>query len=81
MKRHAPRKCVYHFGPSTDYVGGMASVIAMLVTQKIGAERVKPVDKLVLGLLNDTWGLVMLALKPRQMRMLLNPGASSPLTM
>ncbi len=29
---------VYHFGPSTDHVGGMASVIAMLVRHSVGAE-------------------------------------------
>jgi glycosyltransferase involved in cell wall biosynthesis len=28
----------YHFGPSTEYVGGMASVIATLVDLKLGAE-------------------------------------------
>lgn len=49
MKRHAPGTCAYHFGPSTDYVGGMASVIAMLVTQKIGAERVIAVPTWVPG--------------------------------
>jgi glycosyltransferase involved in cell wall biosynthesis len=30
--------CVYHFGPSIDYVGGMASVISMLVTHSLGAD-------------------------------------------
>jgi glycosyltransferase involved in cell wall biosynthesis len=49
MKRNAPTTCAYHFGPSTDYVGGMASVIAMLVTQKIGAERVVAVPTWVPG--------------------------------
>jgi glycosyltransferase involved in cell wall biosynthesis len=49
MKRHALVTCVYHFGPSTDYVGGMASVIAMLVTQKIGAERAIAVPTWVPG--------------------------------
>lgn len=29
---------VYHFGPSTNYIGGMASAIAMLVTHNAGAE-------------------------------------------
>jgi glycosyltransferase involved in cell wall biosynthesis len=32
-------RTVYHFGPSTDYVGGMASVIAMLVTHDLGAAK------------------------------------------
>ncbi len=41
--------CVYHFGPSTDYVGGMASVIAMLTTHQIGAERVIAVPTWVPG--------------------------------
>ena len=49
MKSHAPTTCAYHFGPSTDYVGGMASVIAMLVTQQIGAERVIAVPTWVPG--------------------------------
>ena len=49
MKRHSPETCAYHFGPSTDHVGGMASVIAMLVTQKIGAERVMAVPTWVPG--------------------------------
>jgi glycosyltransferase involved in cell wall biosynthesis len=31
--------CAYHFGPSTEYVGGMASVIATLVTHSLGVEK------------------------------------------
>jgi glycosyltransferase involved in cell wall biosynthesis len=38
MKRHAWVTHVYHFGPSTSYVGGMASVIAMLVRHNLGAK-------------------------------------------
>jgi glycosyltransferase involved in cell wall biosynthesis len=38
MNEHASVTCVYHFGPSTSYVGGMASVIAMLVTRNLGAD-------------------------------------------
>ncbi len=49
MKSHAPTTSAYHFGPSIDYVGGMASVIAMLVTQQIGAERVIGVSTWVPG--------------------------------
>ena len=33
----------YHFGPSTEYVGGMASVIATLVDLKLGADVVRAV--------------------------------------
>jgi glycosyltransferase involved in cell wall biosynthesis len=34
---------VHHFGPSTDYVGGMASVISTLVDLKLGADVVRAV--------------------------------------
>jgi glycosyltransferase involved in cell wall biosynthesis len=40
---------VYHFGPSTAYVGGMASVIAMLVTYNVGAEKAIAVPTWVPG--------------------------------
>jgi glycosyltransferase involved in cell wall biosynthesis len=49
MKNHASVTCVYHFGPSTDYVGGMASVIAMLVTHNLGAARAIAVPTWVPG--------------------------------
>ncbi len=49
MKRHAPVTCVYHFGPSTEHVGGMASVIAMLVTHSVGAEKAVAVPTWIPG--------------------------------
>lgn len=36
-------QAVYHFGPSTEYVGGMASVISTLVDLKLGADDVRAV--------------------------------------
>jgi glycosyltransferase involved in cell wall biosynthesis len=41
--------CVYHFGPSTAYVGGMGSVIAMLVAYNVGAEQAIAVPTWVPG--------------------------------
>ncbi len=49
MTKHASVKCVYHFGPSTNYVGGMASVITMMVKYKLGAERAIAVPTWVPG--------------------------------
>ena len=39
MSRRPAVTRVYHFGPSVSYVGGMASVITMLVTRNLGAEK------------------------------------------
>lgn len=49
MTRYAPTRCAYHFGPSISYVGGMASVIATLVTHNLGAERAIAVPTWVPG--------------------------------
>src|SRR5277367_3967885 len=49
MTRHVRTKCVYHFGPSVDYVGGMASVIGMLAEHNLGAERAVAVPTWVPG--------------------------------
>ncbi len=49
MSRRTSAKRVYHFGPSTDYVGGMASVIAMLAGHSIGAESAVAVPTWVPG--------------------------------
>lgn len=49
MNRETPVTCVYHFGPSTDYVGGMASVIAMLVTHGLGVAKATAVPTWVPG--------------------------------
>lgn len=43
------RSRVYHFGPSTSYVGGMASVIATLVEYSLGAESAVAVPTWVPG--------------------------------
>lgn len=40
---------VYHFGPSTKYVGGMASVIAILAARSVGAEEASAVPTWVPG--------------------------------
>ena len=48
MKR-SPATCVYHFGPSTSYVGGMASVIAVLTAHNLGADRAISVPTWVPG--------------------------------
>ncbi len=49
MKRATSETCAYHFGPSTDYVGGMASVISTLVAMRLGAEKVMAVPTWVPG--------------------------------
>lgn len=49
MSSPAPASAVYHFGPSTEHVGGMASVIAMLVSNSLGAERASAVPTWVPG--------------------------------
>jgi glycosyltransferase involved in cell wall biosynthesis len=49
VNTQTPARRVYHFGPSTDYVGGMASVIAMLVAHDLGAERAIAVPTWVPG--------------------------------
>jgi glycosyltransferase involved in cell wall biosynthesis len=49
MTKRASATRVYHFGPSTDYVGGMASVISMLVTHNLGAEQAVAVPTWVPG--------------------------------
>jgi len=49
MESHVMAKCVYHFGPSVDYVGGMASVIAMLSERGLGAEEATAVPTWVPG--------------------------------
>jgi glycosyltransferase involved in cell wall biosynthesis len=38
MNKRASGTWAYHFGPSTNYVGGMASVIEMLVSRNLGAD-------------------------------------------
>jgi glycosyltransferase involved in cell wall biosynthesis len=43
------RGTVHHFGPSTDHVGGMASVIEVLVKLKVGSERTRAVPTWVPG--------------------------------
>jgi glycosyltransferase involved in cell wall biosynthesis len=40
---------VYHFGPSVDHVGGMASVISVLVAHRLGSERAVAVPTWVPG--------------------------------
>lgn len=49
MSRPTSVMHVYHFGPSTNYVGGMASVIAMLVKHNLGAEKATAVPTWVPG--------------------------------
>lgn len=49
VKKYSPATCVYHFGPSTSYVGGMASVIATLTAHNLGADRAVSVPTWVPG--------------------------------
>lgn len=49
MRRHTTPVCAYHFGPSTSYIGGMASVIATLITHHLGVERAVAVPTWVPG--------------------------------
>ena len=49
MNKRASATCAYHFGPSTSYVGGMASVIEMLVTRHLGADKTIAVSTWVPG--------------------------------
>ena len=49
MSAFEPALEVCHFGPSTRHVGGMASVIAGLVTLRLGAERARAVATWVPG--------------------------------
>jgi glycosyltransferase involved in cell wall biosynthesis len=44
-----PTREVVHFGPSTDHVGGMASVITTLVDHRLGAENVTTMSTWVPG--------------------------------
>jgi glycosyltransferase involved in cell wall biosynthesis len=49
MSKHIPVTEVLHFGPSVDHVGGMASVITMLVEYKLGAEKATAISTWVPG--------------------------------
>ena len=49
MSASEPVSEVFHFGPSTRHVGGMASVIAALVGHRLGAERAHAVATWVPG--------------------------------
>jgi glycosyltransferase involved in cell wall biosynthesis len=49
MSSHASTTRVYHFGPSLNYVGGMASVISVLVAHNLGSERAVAVPTWVPG--------------------------------
>jgi glycosyltransferase involved in cell wall biosynthesis len=49
MSKYASATWAYHFGPSTSYVGGMASVIEMLVTRNLGADKTIAVSTWVPG--------------------------------
>lgn len=49
MTERGPVTEVLHFGPSTDHVGGMASVITTLVKHNLGAEHVTAVSTWVPG--------------------------------
>ena len=59
---------VYHFGPSTEHVGGMATVISTLVGERLGAERAsavatwRPGSHLASGLLTLRAGALVLRL-------------------
>lgn len=49
MNERALARHVCHFGPSTRHVGGMASVITMLVTHSLGAQRATAIPTWVPG--------------------------------
>jgi glycosyltransferase involved in cell wall biosynthesis len=49
MKPRVAVTCAYHFGPSTAYIGGMASVIATLISHNLGADRTLAVPTWVPG--------------------------------